>query len=453
MPRPVTPSRLDFDTILRWCIVVTAGVVAAFILVNSTHSGIAKAPLFVLGALLIVTVVVLRAVLERQVNFPVSTIHLLVALHVPLVLASAYLSFDPVYTPDALAFALACIVFFFAGAGAFPSTLNIRFLFGCLEWITVALCIVGAAQFFFPENLPLVFYLGASHRVPSLLGNSASFSSFLIVVVPVVLARAAEPGISRAQSRFHVAVLAAAVALLVSTQTRSSIAGWFVSVAAFAAMTLRFKKIAKGLAFTLVTVAGILVVLTFVVPRFGARVTQTFNKGPQSTLARRLYFWEAGGKAFVASPLVGHGIGSFERTVFTYRSPDYWEAASEDVVPHAHNEVLEIAVEYGLCGLILSLAVIVLLMKKGISYTRSASGWDRLAAAGLVSSVIGIAVDNLANVTLREPPVALIVWLFLGLLASPALSLRPSRRFAVRLPLPNIAALIPLVVAVLIAMV
>jgi tetratricopeptide (TPR) repeat protein len=162
-------------------------------------------------------------------------------------------------------------------------------------------------------------------------------------------------------------------------------------------------------------------------------------------------FWIAGKDAFVAAPIFGHGIGSFERAVFEYCSPEYWKARSEDVVPHAHNEVIETTVEYGSAGLLLFIATFAVVLRRGILVTRKTQELECWIAAGITSSLIAIAIDNLANVSLRQAPIAALVWLLIGLLWSPAMAVGSKKKLSTQILLPRIAAPVPVLVWVFFA--
>ena len=235
-------------------------------------------------------------------------------------------------------------------------------------------------------------------------------------------------------------LLCALAFLLVATSTRSSLVAFVVSIVVFVALSRSAKKT------PLWTVAGVIVALSiafYLSPTLVRRIDNAFSQDSSSSFARRLYFWEAGINAFKAAPLVGHGIGSFETVVLQYRSPEYWTVRSEDVVPHAHNELLETAVDLGGFGVVLYLAIGVMLVVAFVRTRARENPQERLMAIGLLSSLIAIVVDNVANMSLRVIPVGATAWLFMGILSAQPFRKEPDTSIPVRLP--RVLAFLPLV--------
>ena len=96
----------------------------------------------------------------------------------------------------------------------------------------------------------------------------------------------------------------------------------------------------------------------YLTPRLAERIETSFHDDPSSTFARRTYFWKAGYSAWKAAPFLGHGIGTYQEVMREYRSPDYWVVHSEDLVPHAHNEFIETAVDLGGIGVAVYLSIV-----------------------------------------------------------------------------------------------
>ena len=439
----------DIRRAQRWCLAVTIVLVESVIWPNAMDGGIAKQPIFVLGATLIAALFIAEMVKAQTLalSFPVAGV--LVALHLPLFLFSAWWTYDPVSTWKALGFGICCLIFFFAGSSLFPTKKEITPLLHGIEWLTLFLCIVGILQFAFGDRLPLNFYAGAGRRVSSLLGSSGTFAAYLVLVFPLLLAQRLEAGAGTARSIVRSLLLGTIIFLLIATQTRSSIVGLLASLGAFILLAPDLRRRRLILLIAALILAGMVIEAFVIRPELGGRFTML--GGGQSTLVRRIHFWEAGGNAFLAAPAGGHGIGSFERSVFAYRSPEYWIGGSEDVVPHAHNEIVEVAVEYGISGLLLLIATFALLVRQGIRAARPArGGW---IGAGIVCSLVAVATDNLANFSLRQAPVAPLVWLFMGLLLSGGLGTPPGKKSTLPLRLPAYVAALPVLIWLLCAVV
>jgi len=410
---------------------------------NAYESDVLKTPLFVLGASFLVALALASAMLAGKVDLPRGNIFLLVLLHVPLFLISFWWTYDPSYSWSAIFFGLSSVIMFFAGATTLSTRGTLKHSLHAIEWVTAVLCCVGLVQLAFGDDLPIVFFVEQTRRIPSLSGNSIFFSSYLALMFPVVASQTFAEREWRFRTFARCLLLGLMAMLLVSTQTRTSMIAWCGSLILFAFLGYRSLKkstaILAAVALTALVVAYAMIVQPTVVGRF----TQAFGQTSRSTIARRMVFWKTGWNAFRASPLIGHGIGSFEKTVFEYRAPDYWKTGSEDIIPHAHNEMLEIGVEFGLLGIVLCAWTVFLILRRGIHLVRTTSGWERWTAVGLVCGIVAIAIDNLGNVSLRAASSALPTWLLMGVLWSNALANDVSARRIIFFPAKKVMLAIP----------
>ena len=432
-------------------LVATIVLVESVLWINSMEGGIIKQPLFVLGALLTAALFISECISQRNLEFSYSAINILLALHIILYLCSAVWKFDPLYTWEALAFGISCCIIFFAGSSLFRTQKEITILFRSLELLTILLGVIAVIQYFFIDTLPVNFYIKAGGRVSSLLGHSLFYSSYLVLLFPLLLGWTLQRRHEGASIRGRHLLLAAMVFLLLATQARSSILGWFASIVVFIFLVPKSKISKQTMAFLGIALAAVFFYSIVLRPDVGRRIFTMFETSQSSTLARRMYFWNAGKDAFLASPVFGHGIGSFERTAFQYRSPDYWQVSSEDIVPHAHNELVEIAVEYGITGLALFAITFIFVLRRGIAAARNVNNQNRWILAGITSSIIGIAVDNLGNISLRQPPIAILVWVFMGLLWSQSLTTEVRKKIRLKVPLPTMVCVVPLVAWIIFA--
>lgn len=100
-------------------------------------------------------------------------------------------------------------------------------------------------------------------------------------------------------------------------------------------------------------------------------------------LNQRVNIWLEGWKAFESAPMIGHGVGSFVSAA---------KLAPEDT---AHNTALSILVEEGLCGLALSIAILVVALHA--IWTSGAglrNGLLLLALLWAISSLTGTQWEN-----------------------------------------------------------
>lgn len=114
-------------------------------------------------------------------------------------------------------------------------------------------------------------------------------------------------------------------------------------------------------------------------------------------LNQRLNIWEAGGRAFLRAPFLGHGAGSFV------------SAAGLSPVDTAHNTALAILVESGLCGFVLACGVLFAAVRAAFQ-THSAMrvGLTTLLLTWAISSLVGTVAENRTT------------WLLFGVITSAA---------------------------------
>jgi O-antigen ligase len=428
----------------RATVIATLILVEITLCLNTANSGVAKEPLFVLGALAAGAILLSGCVARARVTLPVPAAQVLILLHIPLFVISALAFTDPVYTPGSLAFGLSCLAFFFAGTTFFPSARRVLAFAGVIAWLSAVLSALAVAQVLLADRIPLDFHTGAGGRAASLLGNAEYFGTYLVLTIPLMIARALRPSAARLSAPCRWGLAALMIVALFATQSRSGILGCVASLFIFGCLVFPAPGVRRGIFAAGCIAAFCIITVTVIRPEAGTRIWESAGIHRETSIARRLSFWRGGVEAFLDHPLTGNGIGSFERTLPAYRSPDYWVAGGEDVVPHAHNECVEIAVEFGIPGLILLAGSLAVIFNAGIRASLNGAGRKNLIAAALVSGLAGACVDGLASVSLRQPPVAILAWLFMGLLASTALAGRSELPRTIRLRLPRWTAPIPL---------
>ncbi len=403
-------------TPLQWVVYVLLGSVMLVLLVNARDSGAAKTPLLLVFSSLLVSLAIADWLHHGALRLTQSAADVQVMICFLLTFMSACFFFSPLYSWPALSFWFGCFMCYFAGSQLFNTQHDARRLFAFIAVLSAVVSLVGVVQFFFSDKIILEFYLGNDRRVGSTIGNSAFLGGYIVLVFPVLLSQTIIHGMRGMRALFHVMLLGTLVFLLCITQSRSSIIAFACSGLLFFLLTQRSKTI--GLIWVVATIGIGLLLVELFLPHLADRFLAMFAFAPESTFARRTYFWTAGVRAFFASPWFGHGTGSYESVMLKYRLPDYWVVRSEDVVPHAHNEIVELASDYGVVGLVAFIATYTAILRHGFKASRAAKNWERITGAGLTCGIIGILIDNMANVSLRQAPVAAFAWLFMGMAAT-----------------------------------
>jgi tetratricopeptide (TPR) repeat protein len=252
--------------------------------------------------------------------------------------------------------------------------------------------------------------------VISTFGSSTYFAEFLVIVLPLSISWTLQHN----RSLFQRAILGSAsiliLVLLILTRSRSA---WIAAAIAFVLIVIYHRKrILRDR--TVLIIAG--VTITFLLIVFHqlilGRLSTALGATGESSLIRRTVFWNGAMQAFLNSPIVGNGFGTFEIILPRFRSPDYWMLKSEDIVPHAHNEFLEILAETGILGFICYAAILGLFFRAAVRIYKKSNPQDRITIVGLAIGVLGVLIDNLANGGLRTTSILVFFWALLGITMS-----------------------------------
>jgi len=134
----------------------------------------------------------------------------------------------------------------------------------------------------------------------------------------------------------------------------------------------------------------------------------------------RLQGWIASLRAFLGEPIIGYGWGTFSTIIPKFNpNPEFLEVR-ELYLAHAHSEPLEVIVEGGLLGLGAFLWLVIAFLRQGFKLFEKGNGWLEYLRLGCWAGGLVIILDNLANLTLRTVPAAMLFWLFLVIVTSPS---------------------------------
>ena len=262
------------ESILRWIVFLLLGLTALVITVNSFDSGMAKTPLLVLLASLLVVVYFSLGIWAGELKVRRSPADLPVLGFLALIVASALYSDSPGESVRALELWVPLIMCFFAGTHLFWNQEAVKRLTQALFVIASAVVLVGVIQFFFSNSLVLNFFIGADRRVSSTLTNSTYLSGYLVLLFPFFLTSAmSEPAESRMR-RVLFALLGGLVFVLFVTSTRSSIAAFLVSLLGLVVLLARAPRKALVWGGSAVLLVALAVYLT---PRLAERIETSFH--------------------------------------------------------------------------------------------------------------------------------------------------------------------------------
>ena len=181
------------------------------------------------------------------------------------------------------------------------------------------------------------------------------------------------------------------------------------------------------------TLSGLIVViglfyLSTLVPQWYYQKHQPANTFRIQNYADRFMVWEIGQGMIYEKPVWGWGAGGFrlfylEKQAELLRNPDqqaFIPSANSTAganANQAHNDYLQMTVDWGLAGIGLFLLWLVVFFREIWSYLRRQVDNElRIIVIGTGCGVIFILLDASVNFPLYQPAVALLFWCFCGMI-------------------------------------
>ena len=214
--------------------------------------------------------------------------------------------------------------------------------------------------------------------------------------------------------------LGLAFGTLALTQSRS---GWLGGAAGLLALAMlaglasrqrRLQILAVALPLALIAAAGVFLALRpDVVSRFfdaaGGAASEISFSGRPEIWSRAIY-------AIQDFSFTGTGLGTFRRVV-NLLYPLFTISPDTDIA-HAHNMLLQVAVDVGLPGLIAYLALLELAAAVAWSAARRSSGAVCSLSLGLFAGLIALHIYGLTDALALGSKPGLVFWMALGLIAA-----------------------------------
>jgi O-antigen ligase len=327
---------------------------------------------------------------------------------------------------------LACLALFVTAARSFPTATGLTRLVGLMEATSVVVAAYGISQYCGWNPLPWTRTIEG--RAFSSLGHPNFLAAYLVLIIPVAVARMATSAAASRAWGLHLAVVGVDALSLLLTFSRSGWLGLSVAAACFGWLHVRGgaanSLVRRGRWVAGVVVAGLaLFMLTAFLDPHGwfsyspLEPIHSFLRGKSATAQVRIAIWNGALHAIRTRPWLGYGPETFRLSF----PPVYPSALSlyggvTAAGDHAHNEWLDWGLSTGLLGLAAYLWLVV------AAFRRAARSLPRIAAPSLRWLQIGLiagAAGYLAQNQLSFGTIAPLAhfWLFLGLmvaLAQPA---------------------------------
>ena len=144
----------------------------------------------------------------------------------------------------------------------------------------------------------------------------------------------------------------------------------------------------------------------------GANVRGVVPTTANFAVVERLAHWQAAAEMAAAHPWLGVGLGNYAAAYDRYRLAR-WPLA----LGHAHNFYLNLAAETGLPGLLIFVALLLAAALQALRVLRTAHGWHRALALGLLAAGAHLAIHNVVD-NLFVNNVHLYLASMLGILAT-----------------------------------
>jgi O-antigen ligase len=286
---------------------------------------------------------------------------------------------------------------------------DLRWLLAGLSVGSATVAIIGILQY--ASGSDLVVAEGAA-RITSAYKHPNNLALFLDRTVPYAVVLA----ISLRNPWRWCALCLAGLSLLAMILTFSR-GAWVATVAALVAGFLFQRRSRLALAGAMVSSVLLALLAVFQVARFGDLLQ--LGSGSASL---RILLWSAAVNMIRDHPITGLGLDQF----LYYYNPQYvlpgaWE---ERFTSHAHNLVLDLWTRLGIIGLAAGIALIVVLLRLGISMLKAARGPDRWTLLGVLSSTTAMLVHGMVDNAFFSVDLSYIFWTSYGMAVTVALRTR-----------------------------
>ena len=415
---------------IRWVLFFIVASTSLVFVWNVNDSTLLKVPLLYTFCFALVALLATHMFRLQKIEISFSMIHLAFAAYIVASALSLTKALNHTLSLQSL-LQLVCYFVVFSVSSIYLSTLKaFRQTITVLLIITTLACALPIGMKIVTSFLHDPFYFQELYTI-STFGNRSYFAGFLVIMMPIVVSQILTRRNNRAKQLLFTALTLAMLYLTVITGNRSAWAAFAASAVLFTILNFRSSRL-RWLALGSMMAVVILTVLIFQ-NLLEQRLGKLLDFTPQSTLARRYFFYEGAWKAFLNSPLIGQGVGNFIVFLPRFRSPDYWTVRSEDIVPHAHNEYMQILSETGILGFLCFGTLVFPYLKFITRALRVTSGHDRTILIGLLTSVSAALIDNLASINLRTVPVAVLFWMIIGI----SFRFAPQKNYTFSMNFPN----------------
>ena len=242
-------------------------------------------------------------------------------------------------------------------------------------------------------------------RMVGIYRSPDNFALYLGRLVPIAAAVGLLAPINKMWRAVYLGGAALGLLAVLLSFTRGAWLGVFVALLLVAAFAGR-RWLMAGLLGGAVAAAGISTVQA-------RRIQSLFEFAPGSTGYSRIELWRATGRMIAEHPIFGVGLDNFLYQYPHYILPD---ARNEPDLSHPHNLLLDFWSRIGIFGVAALVWFEVVFFRTATRVIRSAKGFERAAAIGLLASMVDCLVHGLVDNSYFLIDLSLLFWLTAGLL-------------------------------------
>lgn len=383
--------------------------------INVYDSTILKLPILIIFSALLILILVRKILEQPELIFRFSIIDIAWAAYILAGIVSFATALNIYWGIERLVQLLCLYTIFCICRTYFCSDASRRQMTLIFIVVSAITCIIGLNQLF--HVIPIGNQtLTTDKPIISTFGNSTYFAGYLVLMLPFILSNVLihiQQKKSLIAQTVLVLLLFTMIFLLIKTGSRIAWGASITSGLLFIFLNIKRHRLRWTIVGIVSTTSMLLLVLFS--DMIGKQFEAIIGYTPTSSIARRLTFYEGAWNAFLSSPILGNGLGNFILFLPKFRSPDYWTSGAEDIVPHTHNEFLEILSETGSVGFVAFAAMIIIFFIIAYNVFKTCTSNIRLIMSGYLAGIVAVLIDNLASMNLRTIPVAVTFWMFLGL--------------------------------------
>lgn len=371
-----------------------------------------------------------------------------IALLTVMVLVSLWATFDVEFSAPKVLGVVFGIAMFFAVVSVAQGRSRIDIALNAFILAGTALAVVGLLGTNWIVKVPVAQRITA--HLPAVIrgvpGQAEGFqpnaiAGALVMFIPLQIAFVTASRANRGLMRrmLHVVALVIVGGTLLLTQSRS---GWISLAVGLCAWAIWYGRRARLALFGVVLIAAIALGTSW--SRLEPLLTRAAGSGIQEDTAGRLELWSRAIYGIQDFPITGMGMNAF-RKIMPVFYPTFLTSPDTDVA-HAHNHLLQAALDLGLTGLIAYLGLWFGAAGLLTSSIRGANDADqRRIISGLAAGMIAYFVFGTADTIALGAKVGIFFWIALALIVAvhetaTVGSPRPARTEVAGDPSPRFAA-------------